>query len=251
MKMDKIKFPRNLDFEYVERAAKKTWKNYDIPDKWKGTKREKLIRNLRQYSNKPHTEEAKRSSLSNLQHKPMNLEKEKNLEEKEFALANELIDKIGLSGKLKKEEALNKFLFNIGEVYVLNKTEQLFYTRQFLYYLVDYSDLNNSDDIDNLHNLILERILIKHYRIQAKNAKTTATKGKYEKMMKQCFTRLQKYESNLFTRRRDRAGMLKRGKSWKDLAKEKDILELDKKKKEQIKDVDDWIETIPVRKKNA
>lgn len=250
MKNEK-KFPRNLDLKHREKAAKKDWKKHNIPEKWKGTKREKLIRNLRQYSNKPHAKEAKRSSLSNLQHKPMNPKKEENLEEKEFALANELIDKIGLPGTLKKEEALNKLLFNIEEIYTLSKTEQSFYIRQFLHYLADYSDLNNSDDIDNLHNLILERILVKKYRFHAKNGKSVIIKEKYEKMLKQSFLRLQKYESNLMTRRKDRGGTPRGSKNFKDLAKHKESSELVKAKKKEVKDVDDWINTLPVKEKDA
>lgn len=251
MKNEK-KFPRNLDHKHIEKATEKDWKSYDIPDKWKGTEREKLIKNLRQYSTKFHTKEAKRSSLSNLQHKPMNLEKEENLEEKEFVLVNHLIEQVGLPGKLEKEKALQRMLLNGDEIYsFLNQQEQLFYARQFLHYLADYSDLNNSDDIDNLHNLILEKILVKKYRFHAKNGKSVIIKEKYEKMLKQSFARLQKYESNLFTRRRDRRGTLGGGKSFKDLAERKDPLALTKEKKKEVKDVNDWIETLPVQKKNA
>ena len=250
MKRDNVKFPRSLDQIYIDRAIKKDWKKYGIPKKWRGTKREKSILNLRQYSSKSHTVEAKRSSLLNLHSKSMTQQKEISLEEG-FALANELIEKIGLPGELKKEEIINRFLMNIGEVHNLNKQEQLFYTRQFLHYLADYSDLNNSSDVDNLHNLILERVLIKHYRTRAKNASDPRTKEKFEKMLKQSFTRLQKYESNLFTRRRDRMGVSGKGKSFRDLAKKKDISQLEKEKEKQTKDIDDWLEGMRIKKKHV
>ena len=123
---------------------------------------------------------------------------------------------------------------NADEIADFLMPEAEFYLQQFCYYINDYPDLNASSDIDNLHNYLIEQILVKRYRkkllkYKAKDPEQTA---RIQKLLNEAFARLQKYESNLFVRRKDR-GDVNTGKDVFDELSEKTKYSKDK---DDIKD---------------
>lgn len=148
--------------------------------------------------------------------------------------------------KEKDEIDIKKIIFpyiakNADEIADFIISETKFYLRQFCYYINDYPNLNASSDIDNLHNYLVEQILIKRYRKKLLKYRDNDPKetARIQKLLNEAFARMQKYESNLFVRRKDRG----------DVNTEKDIFDELSEKINPLKEQDDVEDAIKEWKK--
>jgi len=130
---------------------------------------------------------------------------------------------------------------NADEIANFIVSETKFYLQQFCYYINDYPNLNASSDIDNLHNYLIEQILIKRYRKKLLKYRDNDPKetARIQKLLNEAFSRMQKYESNLFVRRKDRG----------DVNTEKDVFDELSEKTSYSKDQDDITDAIKEWKK--